>query len=189
MIRVDMQSKAALRRHMLAQRQGVPERERIRHEGVIIERIRSLACYTKASTIALYMPIRGEVDLLPLWRPEDKQILFPKVLGGTIAFSSAATREDFTRGSYGILEPTSDRNVEVCEIDLILVPGVAFDRYGHRLGYGKGYYDRLIMGNPGPLFIGVCLDEFCIHKLPVDPWDARVSFVVTQAGIYKEGEV
>lgn len=184
-----MQSKSELRRRLLARRQGITEEVRSGLEGTIIERIRARADYTHASTISLYMPIRGEVDLLPLWRPADKRILFPKVLGDTIAFSSAATREDFTRGTYGILEPTSLHNVEVREIDLIFVPGIAFDRYGHRLGYGKGYYDRLIRGNPDTLFIGVCLDEFLVEKLPVDPWDACVRFVVTQAGIYKEGEV
>ena len=161
----------------------------MRCEGLIIERIRSLKSFIEASTIALYMPVRSEVDLLSLWRPEDKRVVFPKVLGGNIAFSSAASREDFSRGAYGILEPTSLHNVEVGDIDLIFVPGIAFDRYGHRLGYGKGYYDRLIRNNPGTLFMGVCLDEFRIEKLPVDPWDARVGFVVTQAGIYKEGEV
>lgn len=184
-----MQSKSELRRHMLARRLALAEDVRIRHHGVIIERIRSLECFARAATIALYMPIRGEVDLLPLWRPEEKRVVFPKVLDDVIVFSSAATSEECSRGTYGILEPVSTVCVEACEIDLIFVPGVAFDRYGHRLGYGKGYYDRLITGSPGVLFIGVCLDEFCMDRLPVDPWDARVDFVVTQAGIYKEGEV
>lgn len=135
------------------------------------------------------MPIRGEVDLLSLWRPESIQVVFPKILGGNIAFSPAATSRDFILGAYGILEPASDEHIEVGMIDLVFVPGIAFDRYGHRLGYGKGYYDRLIGSNPGTVFMGVCLDEFRIDRLPVDPWDARVGFVVTQAGIYKEGEV
>jgi len=184
-----MQNKSDLRRNMLARRQDIAEVDRMRHEGVIIEHIRLLKSFAEASTIALYMPVRGEVDLLPLWKPEERRFVFPKVLGDVIAFSSAATRQDFSRGTYGILEPTSRQYVEVGDIDLVFVPGIAFDRYGHRLGYGKGFYDRLITNNPGTLFMGVCLDEFRIEKLPVDPWDARVGFVVTQAGIYKEGEV
>lgn len=76
------------------------------------------------------------------------------------------------------------------KIDLIIVPGLVFDRDGHRLGYGKGYYDRLINTNPGVATLGVCFDEFFIERLPVDPWDAKVNLVVTQTGIYRsEGEV
>jgi len=65
-IRVDMQNKSDLRRNMLARRQDIAEVDRMRHEGVIIEHIRLLKSFAEASTIALYMPVRGEVDLLPL---------------------------------------------------------------------------------------------------------------------------
>ena len=180
-----MQDKSQLRKAMLARRQAIAEDELKRHEPAIIKRILALPCYGNASSMALYMPIRGEVSLLSLWQPEQRKILFPKVSGDNLVFSSAASVKDFRQGAYGILEPVSHRNMELSEIDLIFVPGVAFDRYGHRLGYGKGYYDRLIEKCPDVTFIGVCLDEFCLEKLPVDPWDAQVDFVVTQAGIYK----
>jgi 5-formyltetrahydrofolate cyclo-ligase len=180
-----MQDKSQLRKAMLARRQAIAGDELIRQEQAIIRHIRALPCYGNASSMALYMPIRGEVSLLSLWQPEQKMILFPKVSGDSLTFSSAASEKDFRQGAYGILEPVSQRNTELSGIDLIFVPGVAFDRYGHRLGYGKGYYDRLIGMYPDTTFIGVCLDEFCIDKLPVDPWDAPVDFVVTQAGIYK----
>jgi 5-formyltetrahydrofolate cyclo-ligase len=135
--------------------------------------------------MALYMPVKGEVSILSLWQPDQRLILFPRVFNDILVFSSAASREDFIEGAYGIPEPASDRNTETSEIDVIFVPGIAFDPYGHRLGYGKGYYDRLIGTYPDATYIGVCLDEFCIERLPEDPWDAQVDFVVTQAGIYK----
>jgi 5-formyltetrahydrofolate cyclo-ligase len=180
-----MQDKSQLRNAMLARRQAIAEDELKRHEPAIIRHILALPCYGNASSVALYMPIRGEVSLFCLWRPDQKKILFPKVSGDNLAFSSAASEKDFQQGAYGIPEPVSHRNMEPSEIDLIFVPGVAFDRYGHRLGYGKGYYDRLIGSCPDTTFIGVCLDEFRVEKLSVDPWDAVVDFVVTQAGIYK----
>jgi 5-formyltetrahydrofolate cyclo-ligase len=180
-----MQSKSELRKLMLAKRQAIADGERTYHEQTIIRHIRILPCFVKASSIALYMPIRGEVNLLTLWQSEDRPILFPKVSGENLIFSSPASKKDFTEGAYGIPEPVSKGNTEISKIDVIFVPGVAFDRYGHRLGYGKGYYDRLIERYPDITFIGVCLDDFCIEELPVDPWDARVDFVVTQAGIYK----
>ena len=181
----NMQDKSVLRKAMLARRQAIAEDERRRHEMSIIERILGLHCFCDASSMALYMPIRGEVNLLSLWQPDQKKILFPKVTGEHLEFSSAASKSDFVEGAYGILEPVSNSSMEQSDIDLIFVPGVAFDRYGHRLGYGKGYYDRLMERCPDATYIGVCLDEFCIDELPVDPWDACVDFVVTQAGIYK----
>jgi len=81
-----MQNKSDLRRNMLARRQDIAEVDRMRHEGVIIEHIRLLKSFAEASTIALYMPVRGEVDLLPLWKPEERRFVFPKVLGDVIAF-------------------------------------------------------------------------------------------------------
>jgi 5-formyltetrahydrofolate cyclo-ligase len=184
-----MYSKSELRKVMLAKRPSIPEAVRTRHEDVILEHILSLPSFRRAGSIALYMPVRGEVGLLSLWRPEEKKILFPKVTGDDLVFSPAASEKDFAKGAYGIPEPLSGKTVEASEIDIIFVPGIAFDRYCHRLGYGKGYYDRLIKKYSQTIFIGVCLDEFCIERLPVDPWDARVDFVVTQAGIYKLGEV
>lgn len=180
-----MQDKSILRKAILARRQAVAEDERKRHERSIIRHILAWPCYGDAESLALYMPVRSEVSLLALWQPDQRRIFFPKVSGEHLVFSSAESKEDFVEGAYGIPEPISDRNTESSGIDLIFVPGVAFDRYGHRLGYGKGYYDRLIERCPDTTFIGVCLDEFCIEKLPVDPWDAKVDFVVTQAGIYK----
>lgn len=180
-----MQEKPVLRKAMLARRQAIAEDERKRHEMAIIRHILAMPCFCDASSMALYMPIKGEISLLSLWQPEQKQVLFPKVSDEHLVFSSAASESEFIEGAYGIPEPVSNRNMELSEIDVIFVPGVAFDRYGHRLGYGKGYYDRLIAISPDTTYIGVCLDEFCMEKLPVDPWDACVDFVVTQAGIYK----
>ncbi len=189
LIRVYMHSKSELRKVMLAKRPLIPEAERKRHEDTILEHILSMPFFDKADSIALYMPVRGEVSLLSLWQPEEKRVLFPKVTGDDLVFSPAGSNKDFTKGAYGIPEPVLDKTLEASEIDIIFVPGIAFDRYCHRLGYGKGCYDRLIRRCADTIFIGVCLDEFCIERLPVDPWDARVDFVVTQAGIYKEGEV
>jgi 5-formyltetrahydrofolate cyclo-ligase len=180
-----MQSKSELRKHMLAKRQAITDEERARHELAILEHIRLLPCFAKAASMALYIPIRGEVNLLALWYQEQRLVLFPKVSGENLIFSSPASKNDFKPGAFGIPEPISTSNMEISEVDVIFVPGVAFDRYGHRLGYGKGYYDKLIGSYPDKTYIGVCQDEFCIEELPVDPWDSTVDFVVTQAGIYK----
>ncbi|MBN2297132.1 MAG: 5-formyltetrahydrofolate cyclo-ligase [Deltaproteobacteria bacterium] len=185
-----METKATIRTAMLARRQAMALNEKKQFEGLIINHIAKLSLFQKASVVSFYMPIRGEVDLLPLWHRYKKTVLFPKVCGNMLAFYPAQDKKDLERGCFGILEPSCTDAYNVCEIDLIIVPGIVFDHVGYRLGYGKGYYDRLINNNPGVTTLGVCFDEFYVERLPVDPWDANVNLVVTQTGVYRtEGEV
>gem|GEM_PF-178481 len=186
----EMETKAKIRTEMLARRQAMDLSEKRRYEVQIIERIASMSIFHNAGVVSFYMPIKGEIDLLPLWHRYKKTVLFPKVCGNMLAFYPAQNREDFEQGCLGILEPLCATAYNVREIDLIIVPGVVFDHSGYRLGYGKGYYDRLINDNPGVITLGVCFDEFYVERLPVDPWDANVNLVVTQTGVYRtEGEV
>ncbi len=175
---------------MLARRQSIPEARKKALEDSIVACIRSLPPFLEADSVALYMPIKGEVDLLPLWQSGKKRFYFPRVVGGELAFSPAVATGEFVRGVYGIPEPISESTEEIRNIDVVFVPGLVFDRKGNRLGYGKGYYDRLIRNNPGMMTIGVCFDEFCTDELPVDPWDAQVELVVTQSRVLgSKGEV
>jgi 5-formyltetrahydrofolate cyclo-ligase len=175
---------------MLARRQAIPQEVKRQFETSIIDNIVSLSHYQKADVITLYMPIRGEVDLLHIWQSSSKVVLFPKVCGDKLAFHHAQCEKDFTQGCFGVPEPICADAFDMNEIDLIIVPGVVFDRSGYRLGYGKGFFDRLIHDNPGVMTLGVCFDEFYVDRLPVDPWDASVNLVVTQTGVFRsEGEV
>ncbi len=180
-----MQSKSDIRKAILERRTRIAHGEKKRSEKRIIENIRSLPEYQKAKTIALYFPVRGEVDLLALMHEEGKIALFPKVEREELAFYPARTPDDFVAGSFGIPEPSGDGPVAVHDIDLIFVPGICFDDCCHRLGYGKGYYDRLLKANPGVCAIGVCFDECFVRHLPVEPWDASVDCIVTQTGVFR----
>jgi len=185
-----MQSKQAIRKTVLAKRRAISLEAKKAFEASIISHIVSLPLFQRAEVIALYMPIRGEVDLLPLWRSCKKVFLFPKICGDMLAFCPARCREDLAEGCYGILEPLNAEAVDIRKIDLVIVPGLVFDLFGYRLGYGKGYYDRLINDNKGITTLGVCFDEFYVERLPVDTWDANVNLVVTQTGVFRsEGEV
>lgn len=175
---------------MLARRQAIPQEVKREYENSIIDHIVSMPHYQRAEVITLYMPIRGEADLLHMWQSSGKVVLFPKVCGNGLAFHPAQCEKDFTQGCFGIPEPVCDDAFDMNKIDLIIVPGVVFDRSGHRLGYGKGFFDRLIHENPDVMTLGVCFDEFFVDRLPVDPWDASVNLVVTQTGVFiSEGEV
>lgn len=185
----DMQSKETIRRQLLAQRQRIPDEIRRRHDRAVFENITSFGPFCEAATVALYAPVRAEVDLTPLLGVPGKIYLFPKVDGRRLVFSPARTIDELVPGAFGIPEPASGERVDAQSIDIVFVPGIAFDRRGHRLGYGKGYYDRLMADNPGLFCAGVCLEEFLLEELPTDPWDARVACVVTQAGIYNGGDI
>ncbi len=169
---------------MLACRQGITGEEKERYEARILEHIRRLHAYQRAHTMALYVPVRGEVSLLALLEDSGKNALFPKVHGEDLAFYHARSIDAFVPGRFGIPEPPEGPAFPVDGIDLIFVPGISFDRIGHRIGYGKGYYDRLLQANGHARTVGVCFDECFVDRLPADSWDVQVECVVTQTGVF-----
>lgn len=83
-------------------------------------------------------------------------------------------------GSFGIMEPQADAFTDYEQIDLILVPGMAFDRHGHRLGRGKGYYDRFLSQAKDCYKIGVCFPFQLVDEVPTDEHDVRMDEIITQ---------
>lgn len=185
MASVEMQSKSDVRKIVLEKRCGIVSGHRERSERLIIGQVRTLPEYKRARVIAMYYPVKGEVGLLPLAGDEGKTFLFPKVHGDDLSFYPAETLDDFVTGSFGIPEPAGDTAVSVSDIDLIFVPALCYDDLCHRLGYGKGYYDRLLKKHPGIFTVGVCFDECRVSGLPVEPWDVHVDCVVTQTGVFR----
>ncbi len=112
----------------------------------------------------------------------EKHIFLPTVTGPTEMEIHAYTGErDLQCGAYGIMEPKGAAADETERIDLIVVPGLAFDSHGHRMGRGKGYYDRFIarFGTQHPCLIGVCFPPQLLDEIPFAPHDATMDYVVT----------
>ncbi|EJW99876.1 5-formyltetrahydrofolate cyclo-ligase [gut metagenome] len=82
-------------------------------------------------------------------------------------------------GSYGILEPIGEAIQTYTSIDLIIVPGMAFDKQGHRLGRGKGYYDRLLPKIPQAYKIGICFPFQLLEEIPTEPFDICMDEILT----------
>lgn len=136
-------------------------------------------------TVLAFLPLPDEIDLEPYlrkrlgtgiavpivdWATHD---MHPGRLGGLDA-------ADLKVGRYGLRTPVQDVPVALEDIELVLVPGLAFDRDCRRLGRGGGFYDRLLSELPGrPLTIGVCFDEQVVEVVPVESWDHVVDRVVT----------
>ena len=103
----------------------------------------------------------------------------------TITPSLISSMENLVKGAYGIYEPKTIITVPIHEIDTILVPAVAFSRSGDRLGFGKGYYDKLLMNFKGTV-IGIGYDFQVIDELPSLPHDIRMNKIITEKRIYDD---
>ncbi|MCK5808914.1 5-formyltetrahydrofolate cyclo-ligase [bacterium] len=128
-------------------RNSLSESDKKQNSQEICNKIESLDWFSDAKTVALFVPIRGEVDLTILFKKSEKRLVLPLVKNKTeLSFHSVETVESLTKGSYGILEPNPEIHQEVNpdEIDLFLVPGLGFSKIGERIGYGGGYYDRIL---------------------------------------------
>lgn len=169
---------------MIARRRALGHAQRTAMDRDICRYICAYPGFLNARIIALYMPIRSEVDLLCVWRNSDKTFLFPRVEENGLVFYPARDMHDFHKGRFGILEPEPRGFVDPESIGLMFVPGIVFDRQGFRIGYGKGFYDRFMTVYPDVITMGVCHDEFLVDRLDVEPWDTSVDSIVTPLGLF-----
>lgn len=186
-------AKAALRKQVLARRDALPPAKRAEFSERITERLFALASFQSARTIAAYMSISSEfathafVDHV---LRHGKTLLLPRVERGTrrlILHPVADLQRDLQPGVWGIMEPRADRAAaaDLRTVDWILVPGVAFTTQGDRLGYGAGYYDKLIAGIAHrPALVAGAFGVQLVDDLPTLPYDCSVDTVVTEDGIF-----
>lgn len=148
----------------------------------IRKRLEETDLFQQASCLALYHAIPGEVQtagMLEKWYPQ-KQLLLPLVEGDDLYLLPYQGRESLKPGAFGILEPVKpQRPVTKNEMDLIIVPGVAFDRQCNRMGRGKGYYDRLLSDSETPK-IGICFGFQLFDSIPAEPFDQKMNLIITE---------
>ena len=148
----------------------------------IIARIKPLLSGTK--TIVAYYSLADEVDthcLIEELIAEGKTVYLPRVVDQeNMVLSRYTGVESLREGAFGIMEPVGDPMPDDEIVDVVLVPGMAFDAEGHRLGRGKGYYDRFLskLNNPHLQLIGVCFDFQKVDIVPTEPCDVSVDIVV-----------
>lgn len=173
--------KDIIRKELLNIRINQDEETKKRKEVVIVERIELLREFKKSDVVALYYPIKGEVNLLPLFYryKRNKIFVFPRIEGENMIFSQVRELDEMKIGKFGIMEPVNEI-FPLKEIDLFIVPGIAFDPDGYRIGYGKGYYDKLISQKLAhQCTVGVCFDFQMVDSIERDEWDVRVDYVIT----------
>lgn len=183
-----MLQKAGLRKAFRELRIGLGAEARADASRQIGERISTLEAYRDAQGVAVYWPLETEVDLRPfiaLALESGRKVFLPRVNDAEkrLEFASFDGKaESLVNGPFGLLEPQS-HEVPISDINLIIVPGLAFDMHGHRLGYGAGYYDRSLKSS-GAATAGVAFDIQTIDILPIAEHDVAVDIVVTESRVF-----
>lgn len=176
--------KRTLRRELKHRRDALADRAG--RSVAICNRVTTLPAYRLAKSLHCYMPIRSEVDTFPLLHDAlacAKGVVVPIVradmteLVHSRIVSLAA--EDLEPGAFGTIQPRALQLVNINTCDLIIVPLLAFDRSRYRLGYGKGFYDRLLATSPAAT-IGVAFAAQEVDRLPREPHDLPLDWIVTE---------
>jgi 5-formyltetrahydrofolate cyclo-ligase len=177
-------TKEELRKEFIKRRLSITSHEVVRMGANIASALRGSKVYSGSKILSLYFPVKGEVpteEIFQYARKNGKIVVFPRIKGRSIEFSPVNDLRDMRKGAFGIPEPSSTSVCSLSEIDLLLVPGVAFDRCGNRLGYGKGYFDSVLRRSPRPVSIGLSYEcQIYDGLLPTGPGDARVDMVLTE---------
>jgi 5-formyltetrahydrofolate cyclo-ligase len=178
------QAKRALRRAVLAERDSLPADERSAGSEAIAERFLELPEVADARTVLGFWSFGSEVDTAPLiagLRSRGTTVALPRIEGRDAVPVVVTPGAAMTETSFGAMEPVEGRVLEVVELDLIVVPGVAFDRSCDRVGYGGGYYDRLLgMRREGAAAIAIAFSIQIVDGVPTGAIDRRIDGVVTE---------
>ncbi len=171
-----------------ALRQQIKEKKRAMTEAQIESASLALAkkffaChqYKQAKTIYGYLPYNQEVRTVPMLQKaldDGKRVAVPKVYGDEMRFIYLTDLSQVEKGYCGIPEPVADAPVADDSTALVLMPGLAFDPYGHRIGYGGGFYDKFLSAEPDHPTVALCYDFQVFPKLETEEFDIPVDLVL-----------
>ena len=179
--------KQTLRKEYLQIRNNIQDKE-IKSK-IIINKLTQSKEYQQANVIGLYKSLKTEVntdDLITYSLNIGKKVLLPKTIDNNLAFYQIKSlKEELIKSKFGVLEPkaNSDNYVDKTDIDLIIVPGVCFDKAKNRLGFGKGYYDHFL-ANTSIKKIGICFDEqVSNNNIKTNSNDIKMDLIITDKRI------
>lgn len=180
-------AKRRLRLEIEARRNALTDAQRDAASRAIVAHVLAMPEYAASSRVAAYVALPGEASLAGLLEDvlaSGRGLLLPRVEGRLLAFVPARDLGRLGRGPHGLREPVGEAGVGLRADDLVVAPGVAFDRRGGRLGRGGGFYDRsLPRGRDAPLVFGVAFAVQVVEQVPLEPHDRRMDGVVTEAGV------
>ncbi|MGN1229812.1 MAG: 5-formyltetrahydrofolate cyclo-ligase [Prevotella sp.] len=178
-----MTEKKELRKEIRARKRDIPVDELREMSRLLCGRLLANERLDKASTVMMYYPLGDEVDVAPVIEQlaeDGKTVVLPQVTGeATMVLRRYTGKSDLHEGAYGIMEPCGEIFTDHDAIDVAIIPGMAFDRHGNRLGRGKGYYDRFLPLLPTRVYkIGVCFPFQLLDDIPVEEHDISMDAVI-----------
>ena len=186
------QLKKAIREQAHAARNALPNKDEL--SAVICERLAALPEYVRAHTVMYYVDVRSEVrtrHYLPTALTQGKRIVVPYCVNGELELFHLQYIDELAVGMYKILEPKAElrglrgKRVEVGDLELVIVPGVAFDREGGRTGHGFGYYDKLLnRARPDAPLIALAFECQLFPRIPMQTHDVFMDKIVTEEAVY-----
>jgi 5-formyltetrahydrofolate cyclo-ligase len=182
--------KKILRKQVLSARDRLSPKEKMTKSREIEERLFSLPEFLSAQSVMFFASFRSEVETGPMIQRAlrlGKRVVLPKVQGNDLALYEI---HDFGRdvepGSWGIPEPKTIIPVALADIDIMIIPGAAFDREGNRLGYGAGYYDKLLPAF-GKATVALAFEAQIVDEVPVEKHDVPVWKIITEKRVINAG--
>ncbi len=179
-----MSDKTFLREALLRKRKNIPLLSRRVKSRRILKKLSMIPAFNKAEHVAFYYGVDPEVETKPLLKKvlKNKKIYLPRIepKKSLTLCRVRSLLKDLKKGTYNIMEPKiSCEKRPASQMDIIIVPGVAFDKKGGRLGRGGGYYDRLLRKAKKVVKIGLCFREQIVKKVPMKARDVRMDQVIT----------
>lgn len=191
-----LEEKNKLRGDILGKRRNLPQSLRQEKSTLILKVLLSEEAFAHASSVALYFPVNSEVDTLGIFKEcinLEKKVFFPKTQGSDLVFLRVRNTGELTPGAFAIPEPPAEAEcARSDELDLVLVPGVAFDFSGNRIGYGKGFYDRFLKDMSRQVRFGLAYRFQVLKSVPSHETDVKIGRIITEDGaidcLGKEGD-
>ena len=176
--------KRALRLEINEKKRALSIGEIERRSAILAERLCATEQYREARALYVYLSFNQEVRTGPIIeraRADGKRVAVPKVVSGDMRFIWLEPGTQLELSPFGIPEPVADGPVAGDPCALVLLPGLAFDRRGHRVGYGGGYYDRYLAAHPGHPTVALCYGFQLCDRLETEVHDIPADLVITDA--------
>ncbi len=170
---------------MRERRSALPDEDQAAASMAVMTRLIRLRVVAGAGTVAGYRAVRGELDIdaaLLLLHESGVSVTLPRVAGEHLQFIGWEPDDPMSRSTFGIPEPTEPGATALSHHDVVLVPVVAFDRAGNRLGQGGGFYDRALssLGTSAPRVIGIAHSFQEVDRVPSESWDMPLHALITE---------
>ncbi len=182
-----MHEKEALRRVMKAKAQEFAGADFTAEDRLTCSALRESELYQRCKTLFAFHPLIGEVDITPILEDaiRERSLALPRSEDdGSLTFYIVTDLSHLRRGRFAIAEPDAGKLVTPEPTDLMLIPALAFDRQGRRLGRGKGYYDRYLNAYSTVCTVGVCRSYQLLEHIPTQAWDRAVDQVLCAGVLY-----